>query len=106
MPICEVTRVKKVLRLPLNDKSNVSELRRCLADACEMAIILLNAQGLTMPKVVPLVIVDSVKYFAAWEFQCKRKAVKAADVLWQEAVRLLCSYVDKFCYRADFFQII
>jgi len=99
---CDINDVKKVLKLPLKDGANDSELKRCLEDSFTLIDGLLNAQGLTVPKVVPQVIVDSAKFFAAWEFQRKRKPVKA-DLLWQEADRLLCSYVDQFCSIGVFF---
>lgn len=96
MTYCEINDVKKVLKLPLTKTSNDSELRRCLDDATGLVDGLLSAQGLMVPTVVPRIIVDSVKFFAAWEFQHKRKLVNA-DVFWQEADRLLCSYTEQFC---------
>jgi hypothetical protein len=93
---CEINDVKKALKLPLKDTSKDAELKRCLEDALGLVNVLLNAQGLTVPKVVPQIIVDSVKCFAAWEFQCKRNQVKA-DVFWQEANNLLCAYSEQFC---------
>ena len=96
MPYCEINDVKKVLKLTLKDTSKDAELKRCLDDAFGLVNVLLNAQGLTIPAVVPQILVDSVKYFAAWEFQCKRKQVKA-EAFWKEANTLLCAYSDQFC---------
>ena len=82
--------------MPLAGMSIDTELRRCVASASSLVGGLLNAQDLMVPAVVPQILVDSSKYFAAWDFMRKKNPAKA-EAFWQKADKLLSDYVGQFC---------
>ncbi len=70
-----------------------SELSECITSASALVDGFLSREGLTVPSVVPQVLADATKYFAAWDFRRRRDPV-GAEVFWAEANRILSVYVD------------
>lgn len=83
--------MKAVLQIS-EDKWN-SELSECIASASALVDVFLSREGLTVPSVVPQVLADATKYFAAWDFRRRRDPV-GAEAFWTEANRILSVYVD------------
>jgi hypothetical protein len=88
---CAVANVKAVLQIS-EDKWD-SELSECITSASALVDGLLSREGLTVPSVVPQVLADATKYFAAWDFRRRRDPV-GAEAFWTEANRILSVYVD------------
>lgn len=91
MDYCAVANVKAVLQIS-EDKWD-SELSECITSASALVDGLLSREGLTVPSVVPQVLADATKYFAAWDFRRRRDPV-GAEAFWTEANRILSVYVD------------
>ncbi len=91
MDYCTVGNVKAVLQLG-EDKFD-SELSDCVTSASALVDGFLSREGLAVPSVVPQVLVDVTKYFAAWDFRRRRDPV-GAETFWNEANRILGVYVD------------
>ncbi len=91
MGYCTVESVKAVLQIS-EDKWD-SELSECVASACALVDGFLAREGLAPPSVVPQVLVDAAKFFAAWDFRRRRDPV-GAEAFWNEAVRILGVYVE------------
>jgi hypothetical protein len=88
---CTVGNVKAVLQLS-EDKWD-SELSECITSASALVDGFLSREGLTVPSVVPQILTDAAKYFAAWDFRRRRDPV-GAEAFWTEANRILAVYVD------------
>lgn len=91
MGYCTPGNVKAVLQIG-EDKFD-SELSDCIISASALADSFLSHEGLAVPSVVPQVLVDATKYFAAWDFRRRRDPV-GAEAFWNEANRILGVYVD------------
>ena len=91
MDYCAVANVKAVLQIS-EDKWD-SELSECITSASALVDGLLSREGLTVPSVVPQVLADATKYFAAWDFRRRRDPI-CAEAFWTEANRILSVYVD------------
>ncbi len=93
MTYCQVSDVKAVLQIDTADTSHDAELTVCVTSATALVDGLLKAKDLTVPAVVPSLVVDAAKYFAAWDFRRRRDPV-GAEAFWAEANRILDVYVD------------
>jgi hypothetical protein len=88
---CTVDNVKGVLQVS-EDKWD-SELSECVISASALVDGLLSREGFVMPVIVPQILSDATKYFAAWDFRRRRDPV-GAETFWTEANRILGVYVD------------
>jgi phage gp36-like protein len=88
---CTVENVKSVLQIS-EDKFG-SELSECITSASALVDGYLACERLTVPSVVPQVLADATKYFAAWDFRRRRDPV-GAEAFWNEATRILSIYLD------------
>jgi hypothetical protein len=88
---CTLDNVKAVLQIS-EDKWD-SELSECVTSASALVDGFLSCEGFLMPAVVPQILVDAAKYFAAWDFRRRRDPV-GAEAFWTEANRILGVYVD------------
>jgi hypothetical protein len=95
--------LKQVLRIPLADTSNDSVLGFCLECASRMVYGLLNALNLVVPSVVPKLIANATKYFAAWNYQ-RQRGLENAEMFWRKADKSLSAYIDMFCRGSVSFQ--
>jgi len=88
---CLVADVKPVLQIDAADTSHDSELGVCVTSASALVDGLLKAKSLTVPAVVPQLVVDAAKFFTAWDFRRRRDPV-GAEAFWIEANRILDVY--------------
>jgi hypothetical protein len=89
---CTVANLKAVLQIS-EDKFD-SELSECISSASGLVDGYLACERLTVPSVVvPQVLADATKYFAAWDFRRRRDPV-GAEAFWTEATRILGVYLD------------
>lgn len=88
---CTLENVKAVLQIS-EDKFD-SELSDCISSGSALVDGYLACEGLTVPSVVPQVLADATKYFAAWDFRRRRDPV-GAEAFWIEATRVLSVYLD------------
>ncbi len=91
MGYCTLDNVKAVLQIG-EDKFD-SELSDCISSASALVDGYLACEGLTVPSVVPQVLADATKYFAAWDFRRRRDPV-GAEAFWNEATRILAVHLD------------
>lgn len=90
MDYCTSDNVKAVLQI--GDDKWDSELSECVTSASALVDGLLSHEGLAVPSPVPQILIDSAKYFAAWDFRRRRDPV-GAEAFWTEANRLIDVYV-------------
>lgn len=88
---CTIGNVKAVLQIS-EDKFD-SELSECISSASALVDGYLACEKLTVPSVVPQILVDATKYFAAWDFR-RRRDPGGAEAFWNEATRILAVYLD------------
>lgn len=91
MTYCLVADVKLVLQIDAADTSYDAELGVCVTSASALVDGLLKSNGLTVPAVVPQLVVDATKFFAAWDFRRRRDPV-GAEAFWTEANRIIDVY--------------
>ncbi len=91
MGYCTIDNVKAVLQIS-EDKFD-SELSECISSASGLVDGYLACEGLAVPSIVPQVLADATKYFAAWDFRRRRDPV-GAEAFWNEATRILAVYLD------------
>lgn len=91
MGYCTVDNVKVVLQI--SEVTWDSELAECITSACALVDGFLSCEGLVVPSVVPQVLIDATKFFAAWDFRRRRDPV-GAEAFWVEANRVLGVFVD------------
>jgi hypothetical protein len=89
---CQISDVKPILQIDSADTSYDAELTVCVTSASALVDGLLKARDLAVPAVVPPLVADSAKYFAAWDFRRRRDPV-GAEAFWIEANRLIDVYV-------------
>ena len=89
---CEVADVKPVLQIAADDETCDDELEDCVTSGSALVDGFLKRESLTVPAVVPQLVVDATKYFAAWDFRRRRDPV-GAEAFWEEANRFLETYV-------------
>ena len=93
MGYCTNDNVKGVLRIDLEETKYDSQLADCVTSASGLVDGLLKPKELTVPTVVPQLIVDATKYFAAWMFRRFADPV-GAEAFWIEANRFLNAYTE------------
>ena len=92
MNYCELSDVKPVLQLEIEEATHDPELSSCVASASALLDALLKVEGLTVPSVVPQLIVDASKFLAAWDFRRRRDPVGAVAFM-EEASKILDAYI-------------
>ena len=93
MGYCTSANVKDVLQIDLAETKHDAQIEDCIASASGLVEGLLMAKELIVPVVVPQLIVDASKYFAAWMFRRFADPVGAV-AFWDEANRFLNAYID------------
>ena len=81
MNYCDVADVKGLLQLDLAETKYDSQLADCIISGSALVDGLLKPKKLTVPAVVPQLIKDASKYFAAWMFRRSSDPV-GADAFW------------------------
>ena len=92
MDYCDKDDVKAPLQIDLAETKYDSHLSECVCSASALVDGLLKPKKLTVPAVVPQLIVDASKYFAAWMFRRSSDPV-GAEAFWVEASRFLDAYI-------------
>ena len=92
MDYCDIDDVKGPLQIDLAETKYDSQLEDCVTSGSALVDGLLKPKQLTVPAVVPQLIVDASKYFAAWMFRRSSDPV-GAEAFWVEANRFLDAYV-------------
>jgi hypothetical protein len=92
MDYCDKDDVKVVLQVDLAETKYDSQLAECVLSAGALVDGFLKPHGLSVPVVVPQLVKDATKFFAAWVFRRFSDPV-GADAFWIEASRFLQSYV-------------
>jgi hypothetical protein len=89
---CSAVDVEGVLRETLADSFDTL-VARCISTGSGLVESFLKFEGLVVPSVVPVLVVEAAAWFAAWEFRRISDPV-GAEVFWVEAKRLLDVYVE------------
>ena len=92
MDYCDKDDVKSVLQVDLAETKHDSQLADCITSASALVDGLLKPKKLSIPVVVPQLIEDASKFFAAWMFRRTSDPV-GAEVFWVEANKFLDAYV-------------
>lgn len=90
---CTIADVKPVLHIAPDDITYDVELGECVTSSSALIDGLLKKNDLTVPAVVPQLVEDAAKYFAAWLFRHRRDPA-SAEGFWVEANRFLDSYIE------------
>ena len=69
MDYCDKDDVKNVLQVELAETKHDAQLEACITSASALVDGLLKPKNLTVPAVVPQLIKDASKFFAAWMFR-------------------------------------
>ena len=93
MDYCDTDDVKGPLQIDLAETKFDAQLADCVISASALVDGLLKPKKLTVPAVVPQLIVDASKYFAAWMFRRSSDPV-GAEAFWLEANRFLDAYIE------------
>ena len=93
MNYCDVVDVKGPLQVDLAETKFDSQLADCVISGCALVDGLLKPKRLVVPAVVPQLIVDASKFFAAWMFR-RFSDPTGAEAFWVEANRFLDAYVE------------
>ena len=93
MDYCNKDEVKGVLQVDLAETKYDSQLTDCICSASGLVDAFLKAKGLVVPAIVPQLIKDSAKFFAAWLFRRLSDPV-GAEAFWVEANKFLDAYAD------------
>ena len=93
MDYCSLSDVKGVLQISIAETKYDSQLATCITSGSALVDGFLKAKTLTVPSVMPELIVCSAKFFAAWEFRRFSDPV-GAEAFWVEANRFLDAYVE------------
>ena len=88
MGYCTTDTVKNVLQIDLAETKHDAQIADCIASAGGLVDGLLNSKELIVPAVIPQLIADATKYFAAWMFRRFADPVGAV-AFWDEANRFL-----------------
>ena len=92
MDYCDKDDVKDVLQVDLAETKYDSLLADCVTSGSALVDGFLKPKNLTVPAVVPQLIEDASKFFAAWMFRRSSDPV-GAEAFWVEANRFLDAYV-------------
>ena len=90
---CDTEDVKGLLQIDLAETKYDSRLADCITSASALVDGLLKPKKLTVPAVVPQLIKDASKFFAAWMFR-RFSDPTGAEAFWVEANRFLEAYVE------------
>jgi hypothetical protein len=93
MDYCDVADVKGPLQIDLAETKHDSQLADCITSASALVDGLLKPKRLAVPVVVPKLIKDASKFFAAWMFR-RFSDPTGADAFWVEANRFLYAYIE------------
>ena len=93
MDYCDKDDVKNVLQVDLAETKFDSLLADCVSSGSGLVDGLLKPKKLTVPAVVPQLINDSSKFFAAWMFR-RFSDPTGAEAFWVEANRFLDAYIE------------
>jgi hypothetical protein len=92
MDYCDKDNVKGILQVDLVETKYDSQLADCVTSGSALVDGFLKPKKLIVPSVVPQLIVDASKYFAAWMFRRSSDPV-GAESFWVEANRFLDAYI-------------
>jgi len=90
---CTADNLKVVLQIDLSETKYDSQLADCIVSASALADGFLKPKQLSVPAVVPQLINDATKFFAAWMFRRFSDPV-GAEAFWVEANRFLDAYIE------------
>jgi hypothetical protein len=90
---CSVDDVKSSLQVDLADTKFDAQLADCITSASALVDGFLKPKELSVPVVVPQLIKDCSKFFAAWIFRRFSDPV-GAEAFWLEANRFLDAYIE------------
>ncbi len=93
MDYCDKDDVKGVLQIDLAETKYDSQLTDCVTSGSGLVDGLLKPKKLVVPAVVPQLIVDASKFFAAWMFR-RFSDPTGAEAFWVEANRFLDAYIE------------
>jgi hypothetical protein len=93
MGYCTSDETKYVLQIDLAETKYDTQLASYIVSAGGLVDGLLKPKELLVPEVVPQLIEDATKYFAAWMFRRSADPI-GAEAFWVEANRLLNSYIE------------
>ena len=93
MDYCGVADVKGHLQIDLAETKFDSQLADCVTSGSALVDGLLKPKELTVPAVVPQLVKDASKFFAAWMFRRFSDPV-GAEAFWVEAQRFLDTYIE------------
>jgi len=92
MDYCDKEDVKGILQVDLVETKYDSHLADCITSGSALVDGFLKPKKLIVSSVVPQLIVDATKYFAAWMFRRSSDPV-GAEAFWVEASIFLDAYV-------------
>jgi hypothetical protein len=90
---CNTDDVKDVLQIDLAEIKYDAQIADCIVSGSALVDGLLKPKQLSVPAVVPQLILDSTKFFAAWMFRRFSDPV-GAEAFWVEANRFLDAYIE------------
>ena len=90
---CDVADVKGPLAIDTAETKFDSQLADCIISGSALVDGFLKPKKLLIPVLVPVLIRDASKFFAAWEFRRFSDPV-GAEAFWVEANRFLDNYVE------------
>ena len=90
---CTLDDVKGVLQIDVAEIKYDAQLAACILSGSALVDGFLKPKGLSVPVVVPQLIKDATKFFAAWMFRRFSDPV-GAEAFWVEAQRFLDAYID------------
>ncbi len=90
---CTSDDVKDVLQIELAETKYNTQLAGCIVSGSALVDGFLKPKELSVPAVVPQLIKDATKFFAAWMFRRFSDPV-GAEAFWEEAHRFLNNYID------------
>jgi hypothetical protein len=93
MDYCSLSDVKSVLQISIAETKYDVQLATCITSGSALVDSFLKVKTLSVPSVIPQLIVCSSKFFAAWEFRRFSDPV-GAEAFWVEANRFLAAYVE------------
>jgi hypothetical protein len=85
--------VKGVLQIDVAETKYDTQLAECIVSGSALVDGFLKPKDLVVPVVVPQLIKDASKFFAAWMFRRFSDPV-GAEAFWVEAQRFLAAYID------------
>jgi hypothetical protein len=92
MDYCDVADVKGPLQIDLAETKFDSQLADCVTSGSSLVDGLLKPKKLAVPAVVPQLVKDASKFFAAWMFRRFSDPV-GSETFWLEANRFLDAFV-------------